>query len=757
MRVVVVGEPGMAQHGRIDNAPGRKHRFGRYDRLVIKGAFYRVVQKVGDTHLLEHVTEDGYGGPTFPKTDEEINELLRLKRLKIQPDFYSLTLQKLRTNNATQALRALPEEELRTIFWKTEWCQRFLRAQSDLNDPHRPRYVLGDMARFVDREKASMDRWYLDQYGERRPPGRHRTGQLRKEFDYPSASTLRLWLKKFAEAEYQASAFVSGYSRCGNRHQLEPTLKTIVDRAAMDYCSRLQPTMRDIYRKVELELHEINATRPANAPLYVSERTVRRAIYKISPFERDAGRLGKDRAERLYSVIGKGNTAILPLERVEMDDWEADLHILIENSNVWRKLSRKERALVPRTRCTVTVAIDCATRCVVGLNISPDAPSAATAKAALRSILFDKSSLAQLAETSSNWPMSGRPAIIATDAGSAFAHEFGTAAATLGVNRLTPEGDPRLRGTIESFFRTLKGLCSNFAGFAFGNIEQKADYQAEDLASLTYEQFFNAVVLHIVDCYHHQPHSGLEGQTPYAVWKRLAEDGLPPPPSDEQIVLAFGHRFTRCITAHGIEMYGRTFQSEELGLLHKLVKNQPVQLFIDPEDFSIARVTIPENLQGKIKNTFEGQPYLMVPCIDLHGERPTLVEVMEAHEAVKREIRKQEEAGKPIRLAAHRKLLNLSAETMRNAHLPSHTLTQRELDRIERGLTGNSRAALREPDFGPAGSGLRPDRPGEVIARSSQPKSTSRRNNTKPSAPAEHPHAPSKPFGGGINTFEDDE
>jgi len=316
-----------------------------------------------------------------------------------------VTLSYLRQLNYNSDLSDLPEEDLRTIAWKTEWCVRFNRRRIDRKAQWRPTQSPPDMKRFIDSEKGLMDRWYLDLYGERRRPGRRIKGQQRKEFDYPSPSSLRQWLLLFRKHDERMEAFRPGYENSGNRNQINPLATPIVEECVQRYATNRRPLMCDIYEDVQVALEDINAKRSGRHKIYISERAVRRRIHKISHLFLAAGRFCLDGANRKYTPFGMGLSVHIPLDRIEMDDWEFDLQSLVVKTDTWRDLPKSQKDRVSRTRCTATVAIDVATRCIVGFHLTYLPPSPQTAKAALRSIMIDKSAMVRFANCQNNWPM----------------------------------------------------------------------------------------------------------------------------------------------------------------------------------------------------------------------------------------------------------------------------------------------------------------------------------------------------------------
>ncbi len=713
---------------------GRAYLFGRHDRLVIDGQCYRVDEKVKGVHYLQLINDNLVEDFFVTKKDKEITDLIRKNRLRIDEGYFSKTLSLLRVKYDSTDLSDLSEDDLRTVAWKKEWCVRFLTQSGDRTAKWRPRHSKVDRKRFISNQMDIMDKWYLDQFGMRRPPGRRRKGEVRKAFDYPSASTLRDWQKLFAEAKYRMEAFRPNYGKCGNRNQIDPRALSIIEEEVKKFGSVLRPVMGDIYENIETEFDKFNDSLEKAFHIKVSERAIRKRIHKMDPFGLDAARHGEDYALRKFTPVGKGIVVTRLLERIEMDDWDVDLHSLIVKSSVWPKLSREAKSQVPRTRCTLTIGLDRLSRCVVGMHLSPSTPSAATAKSALRSVMIDKTPQAKFAGAKSDWDMSGPPEYVSTDGGSVFLGEYEESLRLSAIPRSLPDKDPRMRGAVESFFRTFKRLCRYFAGRAFANVVEKGDYPSEKLATMTYEEFYKAVIVFIVDYYHHRRHRGLDGGTPYGKWREEASRGLPPPRSRQQIIVAFGLRDTRNVNKHGITYNKMQYHSTDLGNLYPLVGNMPLEIIIDPDDISVILVRVPTHV--KHRKGFEDKDFIEAQCQSKLRPGTTLVDVLEANAEVMEHVRQQQEAGRPFRLAAHGKLLEIADGARRIAGVPTSELTQKDYDSIKRRLDRKAQAALTDVDYAETPVVTESGRPGKVIAKSDR---------TKPLVPVKNPSQTQSP------------
>ena len=633
------------------------------------------------------------------KSDKEVADLLRSHRLRCDHDYFARTAAKLKARNDTSHLHDCNEKQLRTILWKKEWCDRFNDARLDTEIDNRPTMSLKSLADFIESRKGAMYDWYVQIYGERPEKGRiiAGTGQ-RKEFAYPSASTLRNWLHSYREFGERAEAFKTNYHRCGNRNQLDENISDVIDQCVKRYASASKPAMCDIYWDIERRLYYLNKKRRDKPPLSVSYKTVRRHIHKIPPFIKDAGREGIDRATRRYAIVGRGMQIMKYMERVEMDDWEADLFVLLKESSVWSQLSPAERKKVERARCTVTAAIDVATRCIVGLNVSPRSPSTATSKAAVRRILTDKNDLRIWAGAQDEWPMHGRPRKIVTDGGPAFRGSFSASLSRLAIPHQIPEKDPRKRGTIESFFRGLKKHCRQFTGQSFANVVERGDYNSEAKASLTYEAFYKTLVQYIVDVYHNTPHRGLGDRTPKQQWEKLTGGATMIPVSEENLAASLGLRTTRKIDKHGILVHGISYVSDQIGMLHGLTQGSEVEVYVDQLDLGRIFV-LPAREHRQQLGVSDDAPLLVVPTPETGFNGFTLEEYLTAKAEVKEIIKEAQKAGHEIRIEAFAKILETSREARKKAGLEEDALTQDQYDKLAKALDRLGRAALKRPNY----------------------------------------------------------
>ncbi|WP_227269836.1 transposase family protein [Roseobacter weihaiensis] len=172
----------------------------------------------------------------------------------------------------------------------------------------------------------------------------------------------------------------------------------------------------------------------------------------------------------------------------------------------------------------LTVAIDVATRIVLGVFVSFDAPSALSIALCLdhcvrRKAIHVPETLEELV-----WPTSGIPKAIHVDNGQDFHSEaFKSASEDWGIAvEYRPPGATHFGGHIERLIGTTMGAVHVLPGTTQSSAAEKGDYDSERHAALTLAEFEDW--LHLEVCrYHNMVHEAL-GRTPLAAWVDLGED-----------------------------------------------------------------------------------------------------------------------------------------------------------------------------------------------------------------------------------------
>lgn len=336
------------------------------------------------------------------------------------------------------------------------------------------------------------------------------------------------------------------------------------------FADRKRPTMRGCRLKLEAEIADRNSRMEKGQRRHhrPSRKCFENLIKSMGVYNLLAARYGEEHAKRKFAISHEGVAVERPGQRVEMDEWLVDLSILLTHFNLYEKLSEDERKAIERTRVWITVAIDCATKCILAMHFSHRSPSHRSSLAALEMVVSDKTVISSTVGAGDPWWYALVPETVYTDAGPAFIHtRFRAALAALRCEHvIPPSGTPSARGTIESFFRSC-GLrfLDYFDGRTFSNIVEKGKVDSRGYATLCLDEFNKLFVRAIVDIYHNTPHSGLGFETPADCWHRLSREcAIIEPISSEDRRAIFGTPLERAITDKGVAVMGIHYDCREL-------------------------------------------------------------------------------------------------------------------------------------------------------------------------------------------------
>lgn len=250
-----------------------------------------------------------------------------------------------------------------------------------------------------------------------------------------------------------------------------------------------------------------------------SASTVRRRIAALSLEER------RRRGDVAIPepVLGTTITAKAPLDMVQIDHTPVDL-ILVD------PIERR-----PIGRPWITVAIDVFSRCIVGLHVTLDAPSATSVGLCLAHVAADKRPWLQEIGVDADWPITGRPRRIGVDNAKEFhseALERGCAQHDITID-WRPLGRPQVGGVVERVIGTLMELVHGLPGTTFSSVMQRGRYDSDKAACLTLAELERWLAVAIAKFYHLRPHAGLDGDTPLRRYQEgvraLAAEGRAPP------------------------------------------------------------------------------------------------------------------------------------------------------------------------------------------------------------------------------------
>lgn len=243
-----------------------------------------------------------------------------------------------------------------------------------------------------------------------------------------------------------------------------------------------------------------------------ARNTVAQRIAGLHPAKIARSRGGQDAARPLQGAGGIPSEVTMPLEQVQIDHTVIDLIVV------------DERDRQPIGRPYLTLAIDVFTRCVLGMVVTLEAPSAVSVGLCLAHAACDKRPWLEGLNVEMDWPMSGKPRLLYLDN----AAEFKSEALRRGCEQhgirldYRPPGQPHYGGIVERIIGTaMQMIHDELPGTTFSNPGQRGEYDSEKMATLTLRELERWLAL-AVGTYHGSVHNGLL-QPPAARWAEAVE------------------------------------------------------------------------------------------------------------------------------------------------------------------------------------------------------------------------------------------
>ena len=317
-------------------------------------------------------------------------------------------------------------------------------------------------------------------------------------------------LRRWREGQGVVSDLVPGRSNGGRGGQRLPAEVEAVIREVLrkHYLTRQRKTTAAVYR----EVMRVCRTRGLPVP---SRGAVARRIVCLDPHAETTAREGSDAARALESAGGQVPPITGVLKQVQIDHTVVDLIVV------------DDRHRLPIGRPYVTVGIDVFSRCIVGLVITLEAPSALSVGLCLAHMVTDKRAWLERLAVEVAWPMAGKPGELYLDN----AAEFKSEALRRGCEehgirlRYRPPGRPHYGGIVERVIGTLMQMVHELPGTTFSNPAQRGSYDSEAKAALTVAELEKWLALAVAS-YHGQVH-GTTKRTPQALWAAGVEQGAP--------------------------------------------------------------------------------------------------------------------------------------------------------------------------------------------------------------------------------------
>lgn len=549
-------------------------------RLIVDGIEYEYKERLDEGHTAARA-DDLKFVETF--THDKLHELILNNEIQIDEGYYTTAKADLRLRRGQKTFNDLSETKQLKVLFKEDWCKRFIRLE------HSDRTI-----RRSDRKmEIAVERISKEIKADTRTP-RQRGGAARKGgFDDPGPVQLRRWVKLYEKADFNRDALIDRYNGPGTiRVTLEADSYAVHHEYATMYASNNRPKKAELFLKLQAALDDADGKRllEGKPPLRrLKRRAFEKMIDRLDPFFVCIGRDGPDAALRKWGILTTGLDVEKPFERLEMDEWKVSLMTLMVDAGVWEMLDEKQKAAVKRKRVWLSVAIDARTRMIVAMRFLDGAPCIESALGTIELAMRDKSRIAEHVGASPTY-LHAKPRSIAMDNGSNYtANDVMARVVRLGISaHYPPAGLAEMRARIERLFGTLKTkIISLFTGQTFSNILEKGDYDSSANASLNVEELNRCFLRGVLDLYHHHPHEGLLGETPYQCMLRLSNEyGLPLPPNRDVLRHVMGVSSQRRIGDAGVRFLGIRYQSKALQIFRREARQKPIEIRVDRFDLS---------------------------------------------------------------------------------------------------------------------------------------------------------------------------
>jgi putative transposase len=668
-------------------------RIGPFDRVTINDIPYgnaKVIVGVGYSLCRLDVSP--------PLVEDFSHDQLAKERNKpgyaFDRDWFAPEKAEVRQRTSIERLADLHDHELPVVMWKLEWVTRFMKHE-DAGTANRTDDSMLALRPIIYAEIAEMAIAKIHTPDRKRKPQAGTEIKLRLP---PCVRRWRDWINDYEEAGCNPCVLRDNRRNSGNREpQITAKVAVMIVQFAVKFAALNRPKKKHLHKDLCDAIDDLPENVKAKAegkkpPFeHPSLKTFSKAIKKLDKYDVYAGRYGVLAAKRKFAMVAAGLDVTRPFQRIEIDEWQVSLMVLLIDSGLWEFLSPEQQAAVERVRMWICAAIDCATRCIVGMRLSRT-PSSANVMATLRMMVSDKSVYATAVGAVTPWDMHGSPEQVASDSGPSFIADItqGAIIDLTGAPKIPPVDLTYMRGRIERLFGTVHTvLVSRLHGRTFENTVALGDYKPEAMANLTVDEIAWMFPRFAVDIYHNLPHAGLGGETPRNAWLRLTKEfGVNEPPDRDKIRAIFGTRLKRTIRKGGIHVLGLNYNSEYLEAYRRRIGDEEiVDVRLDHEDIGFVSVRVDEE-------------WLTVPCVQSGFERISVKVWTDTLADLRRRYTREAEIAEPIVREAIRAIQRMSENAIVRAGIGAYIETAEDIERAERDLAISFAWAKPEPEAG---------------------------------------------------------
>ena len=286
---------------------------------------------------------------------------------------------------------------------------------------------------------------------------------------------------------------------------LDPQVEQVIQHVISKHLARREAASQcEVCERVRLMCQRLHLSPP-------DPKTIVSRIRAEDSFHLALKRQGSKAARQQFEPRPGKLTAERALGLIQIDHTLADI-ILVAEDDPTRVIGRP----------WLTLAIDVATRAVVGYYLSMETPSAVSLAMCVAHVMLPKP---ENDIESGLWPMYGTPEAILVDNGKDLRSlAFQRGCEQHGIDlRWRPVQEPHYGAHIERLMGTFMRRVHTLPGTTFSNVKQRGDYPSERKACLTLTDFRTWLLEQICHGYHVRHHRGL-GMPPLMAWERSFKD-----------------------------------------------------------------------------------------------------------------------------------------------------------------------------------------------------------------------------------------
>lgn len=375
----------------------------------------------------------------------------------------------------------------------------------------------------------------------------------------PSFATVFRWRRDFLTSGRDIRSLVpKTHDRGRRRVALAIEVEDIIEQAIDEHFLTLQrKTINDTWDATRAAVATLNATRSRSESLPIPTlHQIRSRIREIPAYDRCLARYGYVTARARFRAVLGSNSIDTPLDTAQADHTQLNLLVIDDQSGM------------PLGRPWLTVILDGATRCVLGLHVSFTPPSYLTVARAMLHAFTPKLDLSlRYPVVKGQWPAHGIMSHLVVDNGAEFHSDaLEQLAGELGIEIIyCPRKAAWYKGRIERFLGTLNRDTAHIApGTTFGSILERGEYDPKKHAVVAFSTLMLVIVKWIVDVYHERPHRGLAKRCPRDVWESAIQPDLIRYADDlTRLEALIGRPYNRRLTHKGVELFGGLFWNTE--------------------------------------------------------------------------------------------------------------------------------------------------------------------------------------------------